>query len=315
MRQSNLSRYQADLSMGLAVTIWGLHFIVVKDAFETLSALPFNALRVAIALLVLLFFSQRNRVKLSIAPRDLRYLVVLGLCGQFVHQLFFVLGLDHTTSTNTALLIATAPTWIAVLSVGLGITQPSRILFAGVLLTLTGVTLVTLGQPGAGLSIKSSDLLGIGFGLGSALALAGYNIAVKPLMDRYGGLPVVIWVFAATEIGLLIAAVPELRTLHPTDLSPRIWLSLIYSGAMSAALGYMLETRALRALGSARAGTYYNIMPIIAAAGGILLLNEKLTSLITLGGMLTLWGVVIVRNRSTPRITTHAPALPSPAGD
>ena len=309
-----ICRHSADISMGIAVTIWGLHFIVVKDALDALSPITFNALRIAIALVVLLMASRQRKISLRIARRDIPRLVALGLCGQFAHQLFFVLGLDHTTSTNTALLIATAPTWIALLSVTLGITLLTRALIVGVGMTLTGVFLVTLGQPGAGLSLSSGDALGIAFGLGSALALASYNIAIKPFMDRYGGLPVVIWVFTSTLAGLASAAAPDLVTLHTADLTPRIWLSLIYSGAFSAALGYMLETRALRSLGSARAGTYYNVMPVIAAAAGILLLDDPLTAMIAAGGVLTLWGVVVVRRHSHPRHPQpEAAPVPAPA--
>jgi drug/metabolite transporter (DMT)-like permease len=312
MGKSVLSRYSADIGMGTAVTIWGLHFIVVKDALDTLSPATFNALRIAIGLVVLLALSRGRHADLRIAPRDVPRLVVPGLCGQFAHQLFFILGLRHTTSTNTALLIATAPTWIALFSVALGITLLNRALILGVFMTLAGVMFVTLGQSGAGLSISSSDLLGISFALGSALALAGYNIGVKPLMDRYGGLPVVIWVFVSTLVGLLIAAAPNLVTLHAADLTPRIWLSLFYSGAFSAALGYMLETRALRSLGSARAGTYYNFMPVVAAVAGILLLGEPLTLFIALGGFLVLSGVIVVRRHTLLR-PTDSPPVPEPA--
>lgn len=307
----NWQRFSADISMGIAVTIWGLHFIVVKDALTTLSPLVFNALRIALALLVLIWWSRQRGISLQIERRDRSRLIALGLAGQLGHQLFFVLSLDHTTSTNTALLIATAPTWIAVLSMLLGIISLNRALILGVIVTLTGVTLVTLGQPGAGLSVSSGDALGIVLGLGSALALAGYNITVKPYMDRYGGLPVVVWIFASTLVGLLAAAASDLVKLDPADLTPRIWLSLIYSGAFSAALGYMLETHALRSLGSARAGTYYNVMPVIAAIAGIVLLDDPLTMLIALGGILTLGGVIVVRQHSHARLPeTITIALP-----
>jgi len=313
MKPSLWQRYSADISMAVAVTIWGLHFIVVKDALETLSPLVFNALRVAIALLVLLTWSQRRGISLRVDRHDWSRLIALGLVGQFAHQLFFILSLDHTTSTNTSLLIATAPTWIAVLSVLLGILRFNRALVVGVAATITGVTLVTLGQPGAGLSVSSGDFLGIVLGLGSALALASYNIAVKSYMDRYGGLPVVVWIFTFTLIGLLIASAPDLIALDPADLTPRVWLSLVYSGACSAALGYMLETHALRTLGSARAGTYYNAMPVIAASAGVVLLGDPITVLIVLGGLLTLGGVIVVRRNSHARSpqpeTTSRPAV------
>lgn len=111
-----LRRSSADLGMGLAVTIWGLHFIVVKDAIAALEPVTFNALRIAIAVIVLLAVSRARGVTLRIAPRDRPRLFALGFVGQLGHQLGFILGLSYTTSTNTALLIATAPTWIAVLS-------------------------------------------------------------------------------------------------------------------------------------------------------------------------------------------------------
>jgi drug/metabolite transporter (DMT)-like permease len=80
------------------------------------------------------------------------------------------------------------------------------------------------------------------------------------------------------------------------------WLSLdtrgvmyaVMSGALASALGYIIWYRVLREMTAITASTVQLSAPVIAAAGGILLLDEALSLNLLLAGVLSLGGIAFV---------------------
>ena len=58
--RTTIRRCGADVAMALIVVVWGVHFIVVKDAISDLLPLTFNAIRFVMGLPLLLFLGLRN---------------------------------------------------------------------------------------------------------------------------------------------------------------------------------------------------------------------------------------------------------------
>lgn len=305
-----LRRHGADIGMSVMVLIWGLHYIVVKDAIATLPPFAFLAIRFLLGLPVMLAFSLRHLPALRIERQDVPRLLGLGLIGPLGYQVFFIQALARTTSTNTALLSSTLPTWIALLSLVLGIILIRRQLLVGVVMSMAGVVLVVLGGSPSGVSVSTQDLIGSGLALMAAMTSAVYTLRIKSLLDRYGGLAIALWTYVITITGLWIFAAPDLLRLTGDQLTVGILPHLLFSGILSCAGGFLVENYALRVLGPARLSPYYNITPIIAAAGGILFMGDPLTLVIVLGGALTLWGVIVVRRNTLLRM--ESPSRPAP---
>jgi drug/metabolite transporter (DMT)-like permease len=297
-----LRERRADLAMSLIVIVWGVHYIVVKDAIAILPPLAFNAIRFMLGLPVLLIAGLRRPAALRIARGDIPRLFLLGLIGPLGYQILFILALARTTSTNTALLTATMPTWTALLTIVMGIVIIRRQMLLGVAISLAGVVLVILGQSSEGLSVSASDLAGSGLVLAGAVVVAYYNITIKPLIDRYGGAVIALWTYILTAAGLIIAAAPDLITLTPDEVPVRVWPHLFFSGILSCAMGFLTEYYALRTLGPARLASYYNVLPIIAALAGVLIMGDPLTVPLIVGAALTLWGVKVVRRNTFLRL-------------
>lgn len=293
--------------MALMALVWGVHYIVVKDAISDLAPLTFNAIRFSIGLPVILLAGMRRPAALRVARRDIPRLVLLGLIGPFGYQMFFILGLERTTSTNTALLTATMPTWTALLTIVLGIIVIRRQMLVGVALSLVGVALVVVGQSESGISLSRSDVLGSSLALAAAMVTAVYNISIKPLVDRYGGTVIAFWTYCLTTVGLTVASLPDLATLDGDSLTARVVPNLLYSGILSCAFGFLIENFALHRLGPARTATYYNFTPIIAAFAGVAVLGDPLTVGLVVGGALTLWGVTVVRRNTFLRLPPSQP--------
>jgi drug/metabolite transporter (DMT)-like permease len=94
---------------------------------------------------------------------------------------------------------------------------------------------------------------------------------------------------------LLILALPLLVQIRPSDISPDIIPHILFAGLIASVSGTITTTFAQRKIGATRMKVYDNLMPVSAVIFGFLLLNEPMTWLQLLGGMLTLGGVMLVR--------------------
>ncbi len=296
-------QHSADVGMSLITVIWGFHFLVMKQGMRDLPPVVFNALRFTIALPVLLMIAVPRAGSLRLCRRDLILVVAVSLIGSAGYQVIFSIALNHTTSTNTALIVATSPAWTALLSVGLGIVTLRRRLLLGIGLTLIGVVLVVLGRSGAHLSFSHSDIVGSGLALIAALITAIFNLINKPLLDRLGSMRFAVWSYIITTAGLAVLAVPQLTTLSAHNFPLRLWPYVFYSGVLSSAGGFIVGNFGLRELGPTRYASYGNFTPVLAAFAGIVVLGEPFGSGLLIGAILTLVGVMLVRTNTYLRLS------------
>jgi drug/metabolite transporter (DMT)-like permease len=306
---------RADVLMALVTVVWGVHYIVVKDSMSDFEPLTFNALRFSIGVPVMLLVGLRTPSVWRVPPGLRTSVVISTLLGSLGYQILFVLGIRHTTSTNTALLAATSPTWTALLSMALGWVQVKRRLLVGIAITLSGVALVVLGRAEAGLALSHDDLIGSVMILVAAIMASFSALISKPVVDRAGSMTMAVWSYTLTAVGLVVLALPNLRTLSADDLPLKVWPNLLYSGIVSSAFGFVIWNYALRQIGPTRAATYNNFTPLVAAAAGTLILGETITPALLVGGALTLIGVVIARRNMYLRERPPLPdaAAPAPA--
>jgi len=92
-----------DLMLLFMSIIWGVNFSVVKYGTTQLPAIAFNGIRMTIAVLTLVLL-MRMRGGLGMAWRDARSLFVLGLFGNGLYQIMFIVNLQPVM----ALLVAGA---------------------------------------------------------------------------------------------------------------------------------------------------------------------------------------------------------------
>lgn len=292
---TTLKRNAADVGLIAMVFVWGFHYIVMKDALANLDPLVFNAIRFSAGLPLLAVFVWFNRELLHVTRRELVIVALLGLSGSTLYQALFVSGLDHTTTTNSSILIATMPAWTAIISIIIGQVWINRRLVGGLAITLLGIVMVILGKAGAELSLSREDLLGGALTLSAAIVLAIHNILKKPLLDRMGAMKIAVWTYVVNVVGLTVIALPQLVDLTADDLPLRALPNVLYSGWLSGIGGFLLMNYGIRVIGPTRASSYFNFPPIIAALAGITLLGEPLTVPLLVGGILTLVGVMLVR--------------------
>lgn len=176
------------------------------------------------------------------------------------------------------------------------------ILFALVQITMQGLAVITGARPGplewAGLLIAMGGLVYLLLpGLSApplwpamAMALSGIAWGVYSWLGRGAVDPL-----AVTARNFLFSVPMVLGFLFFTNfasfVTPYGLLLAVISGAVTSGIGYAIWYAVLPHISATNAGVAQLSVPAIAAIGGILLLNEKLTSQLVLGGLLILAGI------------------------
>ena len=271
------------------ILIWSFSYPVARVGLRHFDPLHLSGLRLVAAALALSIIALPRRVGLPERGDRLR-VVTAGLIGMTFYLAILYVGLQVVEAASAAILIALTPIFVALLSgpmIGERLTAWG---WSGLLLASAGAALVILGQAG-GLDLGLSSLLL----LVAALAHALYNVMVKSLVARYSPLQVAswsMWVGAVTSLPLLVRA-PDQVASAPWDAL----LSFIYLGVCGSALGFVLWGRAMVGAPAAVVSSALYATPPLSAFIGWLLLDERPTIWVVMGGVVVLGAVTMVIRR------------------
>jgi drug/metabolite transporter (DMT)-like permease len=272
--------------------IWGINFVVVKYATHIFNPVAFTGLRVGtVAVFLLLVAIARGGIALP--RRDVIALLLLGVIGNGLYQLFFVHGVARTRAGNAALIVASAPAFIALVARAKGMERVRRMTLLGIALSIVGVAIVIAGsaRPSAG----QTTLLGTVLVFCGVLSWTAYTILLQPYTKRID----VIQLSAITMVGgavpLLIASTPALIATNWAIVGMGGWIALFYSSVISMGVAYFFWYRGLRVIGPTRSAVYTNLQPIVALLVAWAFLGENPTIFQGVGAVTIIAGVFLTR--------------------
>ncbi len=152
-----------------------------------------------------------------------------------------------------------------------------------------------------------------------AMATAGAAWAFYTLRGRRARDPLAATAanFVAATPLVLAAAIAAALATSPLHLSRDGVLLAVASGAIASALGYVAWYAAMRSLSATRAAVLQLAVPVLAAAGGVMLLGEPLPRRLVLAAIVLLGGVALgmtgPRSRRAWRREPQASAEPATA--
>ena len=281
-----------DLAILALVLIWGANFSVVKYALEQFRPLAFNALRFVLASAVLFAVLRPSRMTFRLEPGDLRKFIGLGLLGNVVYQLMFIFGVHWTLAGNAALMLATVPIFVSLFSTLLGHEKIAPSGWLGVALSVGGIALVVWGGTRA-VQFGQETVRGDLTMLGAAVAWSAYTVGAAPLVKRYGPLRTTAGTMWIGTVVLVAISLPSLLAQDWTIVGPGAWSGLVFSGALSIALAYLIWYYGVRHLGSSRTAVYSNTVPLVAILVAWVTLGETPTLLQLAGAAAIVSGVVL----------------------
>ena len=328
----------ADLSLLMVAVIWGVNIPVVKLALLKIDPFAFNAIRLLVSSLVLIFCAWRE-FKAGVRPTaDLsrRDVLIYASVVSVAYQLLFLLAVSRATSADVALIMATVPMWTAI-GARLFLKEILPILaWTGLIVAFAGTMIVTLQKAPAvpklesvtthaanasidgGTEINGSDekeeiaavkppwrLAGNLLALSAALAWAGGTVFSRPLLGKIS--PIQLSACSATmglPFHIFIALLIGWKDL-PASASALNDVSLlacvVYSGTLSTGLALAMWSHGVKHAGAAHAAMIQNLTPIVAMAAAWVWLGETINSAQTLGGGMIIGGLLIMRRSRQTR--------------
>ena len=284
-----------DLGMLGVALFWGVNFPIVKYALGDMLPMTFNGLRFVLSSAAMLIVTKLLAHDLRVDRRDWGRIIFTGLIGNTMYQVFFIQGLQRTTSGNSSLLISTHPIFIALLSAAFGLERVTSRMWAGILLSFAGITLV-IATGANGISVGGETLAGDAMTLAAGVSWAVYTVLARPLLRKYPPIKIAtLSMICGTPI-LVLASIPDLLAQDWGAISWRGWGGLGYSFFFSIALAYAIYYEAIKRLGNARTGIYVNLVPVIALVTAALTIGESIHPLQVLGAAVIFAGVYLTRS-------------------
>jgi drug/metabolite transporter (DMT)-like permease len=277
---------------------WSATGVVARLAVGHVSPMAIVTLRLLIVLSVLAVVA---RARIASEWRQILphwgYVLLMGALGYTGFSVFFYFAAHHTTAVNIGLIQGLQPALILAggfLAYG---TRFSARQAAGVLLTLIGVAAVA--------SRGSWDVIRtLTFNIGdlsvlvAATLYSGYSVALR---SRPPVSPVTLFAamtFAAFLVSLPLLAVEAWRG-HLVWPDAQGWGLVLFIGLVPSLLSQVAFMRGVALIGSGRAGVFLNLMPVVTAVLGFVVLGETFAAYHAVGLALVLAGIWLAERRST----------------
>jgi drug/metabolite transporter (DMT)-like permease len=248
----------------IAVTaVWGVTFVQVKDAVAIYPLFAFLAVRFAIASAALAPLGAR-RVRTLRRAGVVSGLLAGGLLG--AGYALQTAGLERTSVSSTGFITGMYVVLTPLIALALFRSRVSRTVWLGVVLSTTGLALLSGVHAGSA--------------LGDALVLAGaavYSLQIV-LMERYAPRFDVV-AFTLVEMiaafgGLLVIALAlgQLETPHGWT----VWGALVVTGVFASAFAFLAQTWAQRRVTATRTALAFSLEPVWTAFFGYTLAGDRL---------------------------------------
>lgn len=279
-----------DFAMLAALSLtWGSSFMLIELALVAFGPVWMAAARIVIAAILLWAFARLAGQRLPLDRRTWQLAAVIAFVGLVLPFSLIGWAQQGIESNQAAIVMAFTP--LSTLLMANILTRDEKLTtgkVGGLLLGLLGVA-VLLGGAGAGELVATGPrqfavfLATLGYAYSSILFRDMSHI--PPLSS---GATVMI---AAAVITLPLALIVEAPPRLPIGLSPG--LSIIFLGVFSSALATVLMVQLINRIGVTFMSMNNYLVPAIAVAWGVLLLDEQVTGWTAVAFTLILAGVAL----------------------
>jgi len=273
-----LNSKQILLALIVPIT-WGLGFTLAKIGMEQFSALLIMSIRFGIAGLVLVWFTKPPW-------GHMREIFVVALIGSTIQYGLTYNGLKGIDASTAAILVQLEGPILALMGTillkeKLGLTRALGMGFA-----FLGVFIIA-GEPRLDGHIDSVILLVAG---STVWAVAQIMIS---RLKGLSGITILAWVAIMATPQMLIASliIEDGQWQAITSASLVDWSIIFYLAFIMTVVGYSVWYHLLSSVDVSKVSPFLMLLPITSIIAGMVLLDEKLTLSMIIGGLMIMTGV------------------------
>ena len=261
--------------------VWGLAFVVMKDAIERQTVNNFLVSRFVVAVLVMILIRPQC---LKLINKDL--LTRGSLAGLFLGAGYILqtLGLARTGAAITGFITGLYIVFTPLLA--------SLILKA----RITKLTWICVGIATVGLALLSLQGWSIGTGellvLGSAFAFGAHIIALGKWSGGRDAYALTVVQLSVCGVMAGVASIFEGGYQLPPDSG--VWATVIFTAVFATAIAFVVQTWSQAHMGTTKVAVILTMEVVFAAFFAIIFGGETLTLQKALGGILVLLAMFVI---------------------
>ncbi len=268
----------------MLAALWGGSFLFMRMGAPEFGPVVLITLRTATAALFLLPLVVWSKQWNSII-QNFRLLLLVGVLGTAIPFTLLSYAVLTVTAGYASIINATAPIFTAIIAWVWVKEKLSTVAIGGLIIGFCGVVVLTFDKQGNSSSINILPVLaGLSatFGYGIGANVTRQKLAhVRPLTLACGSQ------FAAT-----IFMLPFSFWFWPSQLpSFQAWVSVILLGVACTAIALIIYFRLIANIGVNKAMTVTYLIPFFGVIWGMIFLQESISLLMFMGGVLILIGV------------------------
>lgn len=260
-------------------------------------------LRFGIAAVAMASWVRRGPNDAPLTPHDRRLLFWESFLGNFLFSICMLYGVSMTSALAAGVTMAALPGVVALLSWWFLKERITGRVLLGVVCAVAGIALVALGKGGGGAG--SGSVVGNLMLVGAVVCEASYVVIGKRLAGQVSpkriSALVNLWgLTLVTPLGLWQAL-----SFDFTGVGAVHWLGLGFYALAASMITVWLWMTGLKTVSASAAGVFTVLLPVSAAAVGVVFLGERFSGVQVLAFALALLGVVLATwpERSRPAQT------------
>lgn len=256
----NRNNYKAHLALLGANVIYGINYIVAKGVMPTkIGPTAFIFLRILGA--SLLFWLIKYFVKEKIERKDIPRIIICGIIGIAINQLFYFHGLNLTSPIDASIIMTVVPVMVLIFSYFLLKEKITKNKLLGIIIGAIGAfLLVWYGNKTAG----KSSVLGNLLILSNAIFYSFYLVYVKPLMKKYKPITVISWVFLVGLLFMIPFGYDNIVNTNFSAFTLNTYLVITYVVVGTTFLTYLFNIYALSKVNPSVNGSYIYLQPVVS---------------------------------------------------
>jgi O-acetylserine/cysteine efflux transporter len=258
---------------------WGLGFTLAKIGMEQFPALLIMTIRFGIAGLILVWFTKPPW-------GHMREIFVVALIGSTIQYGLTYNGLKGIDASTAAILVQLEGPILAIMGTFLLKEKLGLTRLLGMGLAFIGVLIIT-GEPRLDGHIDSVLLLITG---SAVWAVAQIMIS---RLKGLSGITILAWVAIMATPQMFIASllIEDGQWLAVTTANFIDWSIILYLALIMTILGYSVWYHLLSSVDVSKVSPFLMLLPITSIIAGMVLLDEKLTTSMVIGGLMIMAGV------------------------
>ena len=282
------------ISCFLAYLIFGINIIICKDlmtsdAVSPLGVFTLRALGASALFWIIGLFGKKEKIALLDYPK----IFVASMLGLFITQVSFLYGIENISPVDWSILTVLSPIF-TMFTAAIVLKEPITFKKAGgVVISFIGIVVLILSGTHASGSAGTS-LFGVAMGLVNAFSFALYLGIFRPVIQKYGVIAFMKWMFLFSLAASLPFTVKELLAVEWSAVSSAYYLELSFLIIFSTFIAYFLIPLGQKYIRPTIVSLYSYLQPIIASIVSIWIGMDKLTPLKIAAIAAVVAGVVIV---------------------